>query len=68
MGRKLEKLEDQEFIVTDQCFWEQHPKEDYNPLDPKRAPHAVTLVNKNNGTVVMLESGSIIKIIKAHTN
>lgn len=54
-----------EYIVTDQCFWEQNPPKDYNVLDPKRSPHAVTLVDKSNGSIVLLKSGSIIKVIHA---
>lgn len=61
---KHSPFEDKEYILTDQCFWEANPPEDYNPLDPKRKPHAVTLVDKETGTIAMLNSGSVIKIIK----
>lgn len=53
------------YILTDQCFWEENPPKDYNILDPKRKPHAVTLVDPENGSVVMLKSGSIISVIEA---
>ena len=57
--------QDREYIVTDQCMWEADVPTDYNPFDPKRKPHAISLVDKETGTIVNLESGSIIKIVKA---
>jgi hypothetical protein len=62
---------DTEYLVTDQCFWQQMtPKEqqEYNPYDPKRAPHAITLVDPKNGTLINLPSGSIIKVVKVNTD
>ena len=56
---------DKEYILTDDCFWDSNPPQDYNIFDPKRKPHAVSLVEKDTGTVVMLKSGSIIKVIIA---
>jgi len=53
-----------EYIVTDTCFWEEEAPEGYNPNDKTRSPHYVHLVDKENGTVVALPSGSIIKIVK----
>jgi hypothetical protein len=52
-------------LVTDQCFWEsQNTPDNYNPLDPKRAPHAITLVDVATGTIVLLKSGSVIQVIE----
>lgn len=53
------------YIVTDNCFWDTNPPENYNIYDPKRKPHGIELVDVKTGTVVMLKSGSVIKIIKA---
>jgi hypothetical protein len=63
MHKKLKPHKDKEYIVTDQCFWEQNPPANYNWSDPKRTPHSVTLVDKETGTVVLLQSGSIIKVV-----
>lgn len=60
----LKPLFEKQYMVTDQCFWESEKPENYNPLDPKRAPHAITLVDIETGTIALLESGSIIKVIK----
>lgn len=65
LASKHTPLMEKEYIVTDQCFWEQNPPKDYNPLDPKRTPHSVSLVDKENGSIVLLKSGSIIKVVKA---
>ena len=54
-----------EYIVTDFCFWEENAPQDYNVLDPKRKPHAIQVIDKQNGSVVLLKSGSIIKISQA---
>ena len=52
-----------EFLLTDQCFFEEDGGgKDYNP-DPKRKPHAVTLVDPVSGTIRLLKSGSRIAII-----
>lgn len=61
---KKEPLEDKEYILTDFCFWETNPPEDYNPLDPKRKPHSIQLVDVETGTVALLPSGSIIKVVQ----
>lgn len=62
--KKLKPLEQKEYILTDQCFWETNPPKDYNPLDPKRKPHAITLVDPETGSISILQSGSIIKVVK----
>lgn len=57
-----------EYIVTDQCFWEnlsEAERKKYNPYDLKRAPHSIQLVCPETGTMVNLQSGSIITVIKA---
>lgn len=60
---KHKPLQEKRYMLTDQCFWEQNPPKDYNPLDPKRTPHAVTLVDVDSGSIVILKSGSIIQVI-----
>lgn len=54
---------DKEYLVTDDCFWIKNKPADYNVSDPHRAPHFITLVDMDSGTVVRLKSGSIIKVI-----
>lgn len=66
MEKKWEPQLDREYIITDSCFWETNPPEDYNPHDSERAPHTVQLVDKSNGTVVNLPSGSTIKIVSTN--
>lgn len=68
MINKFIPVPDKEYIVTDQCGWEMLTEDeqcDYNPYDKSRKPHAVQLVDAETGTVVQLESGSIVKIVKA---
>lgn len=62
---KFLPVKDKEYIVTDQCMWECEPHKDYNPYDIKRKPHAIHLVDKETGTIVLLYSGSVVKISKA---
>jgi len=64
LDEQTKVVRNKEYMLTDQCFWEEHPREDYNPLDPKRAPHSVLLVDIKTGSTVQLESGSIIKVVK----
>jgi len=52
-----------QYLVTDSCFWDTNPPQDYNVFDPKRKPHAIELVDTETGTVVLLKSGSIIEVI-----
>lgn len=61
-------VKEKEYMITDQCFWKIHPRKDYNPLDPERSPHSISLVDVATGTLVQLESGSIIKVVKVHHN
>jgi len=57
------KTKPKEFLLTDQCFFEeQGGGKDYNP-DLSRKPHAVTLVDPVTGTIRLLKSGSRIAII-----
>lgn len=65
MTEHLKPRKDKEYLVTDSCFWEETPHEEYNPYDKKRAPHSIELVDVQTGSIVQLNSGSIIKIIKA---
>lgn len=62
---KFLPIHEKEYLITDQCFWETNPPENYNPLDPKRTPHSVTLVDVETGSIALLKSGSIIKVIEA---
>lgn len=64
INAKLRPIKDKKYLLTDQCFWEANPPENYNPLDPKRKPHAITLVDIETGSVVMLQSGSIVKVVE----
>jgi len=57
---------EREYIVTDSCYWETNPPEDYNPHDARRAPHSIQLVDKDSGTIVNLPSGSVIKLVSVH--
>lgn len=66
MAQKWIPQPDREYIITDSCFWETNPPEDYNPHDTKRAPHSVQLVDRVSGTIVNLPSGSVIKILSVH--
>ena len=68
MSNKFTPVEGREYIVTDQCFWEQlsdKERQKYNPYDKKRLPHSVQLICVETGTVVNLLSGSTVKIVKA---
>lgn len=58
----VKKAKEKEYIVTDQCWFEEHGIENYNPYDRTRKPHAVTLVDVETGTIVLLYSGSKVKI------
>lgn len=60
---KVKPLSNREYVLTDQCFWNENAPADYNQLDPNRKPHGITLVDKENGSIVFLESGSTIKVI-----
>jgi hypothetical protein len=62
---KFAPLPEKRYLVTDQCFWMTNKPKNYNPLDPKRAPHSIQLVDVETGTIVNLQSGSIIKVIEA---
>lgn len=65
---KFEPVPNKEYILTDQCYWNQLSEEEkmkYNPYDKTRAPHGIQLVDPENGTIVNLLSGSIIKVIKS---
>jgi hypothetical protein len=64
LADKFTPLAEKTYMVTDQCFWETNKPENYNPLDPKRAPHAITLVDVETGSIVLLKSGSIIQVIE----
>jgi hypothetical protein len=57
---------EREYIVTDSCYWETTPPEDYNPHDTKRAPHSIQLVDQASGTIVNLPSGSVIKVVSVY--
>lgn len=68
MADKFLPIAEKEYLVTDQCFYEEltdEEKKTYNPYDTKRAPHSMQIVDTETGTVVHLAAGSIIKIIKA---
>lgn len=58
-------MPEKEYLVTDQCMWQNEPLPDYNPYDPARKPHSVQLVDPVSGTIVNLKSGSVVKIVKA---
>lgn len=67
MADKFTPIENREYIVTDQCFWENLSPEErmkYNPYDTKRAPHSISLVDAETGTIVNLESGSRVRIVR----
>ena len=61
---KFKPLKEKRYMVTDQCMWESAKMENYNPLDPKRTPHALTLVDMETGSIAFLKSGSIIQVIE----
>jgi hypothetical protein len=63
-SQKHRPLQEKRYLLTDQCFWKQHPPKDYNPLDPNRAPHAIMLVDVETGSVAILKSVSIIQVIE----
>ncbi len=68
MSKSFVPLKEKEYIVTDQCMWQEMTPEEqkaYNPYDTKRAPHTLEIVDKETGTVAYLASGSVIKVIKA---
>lgn len=56
-------MTEKEYIVTDECYWQDEKPEDYNPSDPNRKPHFITIVDLETGSVTKLGSGSRIKII-----
>jgi len=65
---KFDPIDGKDYLVTDSCGWEElkpEEKKKYNPYDGSRSPHAMQLVDQETGTVVHLNSGSIIKIVKA---
>lgn len=64
LANKTKALLGKKYIITDFCFWEENPPQDYNPLDPNRKPHAIQLVDPDNGSVALLKSGSIIQVIE----
>lgn len=64
---KFKPLHKKRYMVTDQCMWETSKLENYNPLDPKRAPHALTLVDVETGSIAFLKSGSIIQVVEPKT-
>lgn len=66
MADKFMPRAEREYIVTDSCFFEVEPPENYNPHDPKRSPHSIQLVDKESGTVVNLPSGSVIKVVSIY--
>jgi hypothetical protein len=45
-------------------MWETAKLQDYNPLDPKRAPRALTLVDMEAESIAFLKSDSIIQVIE----
>jgi len=60
----MKKTPPKEFLLTDQCFFEENGGgENYNP-DLARKPHAVTVVDIVTGTIRLIKSGTIISIIK----
>ena len=61
----ISHLKNKAYVLTDQCFWNTNPSKDYNPLDPNRKPHSVTIVDVETGSIAMLKSGSIIKVLEA---
>ncbi len=62
--QKLQSLEGREFMLTDQCwFQEENNDKDYNP-DDRRKPHMTAAIDLETGTVRMVKSGSIIRIVK----
>jgi len=68
MINKFKPVAEKEYVVTDQCGWERLTEDEqceYNPYDKSRKPHAIQLVDVDTGTVVELESGSIVRIVKA---
>lgn len=57
-------MKNREYIVTDQCFYEENGGgKDYNP-DDRRKPHAISVVDVKTGTIRQIKSGSIITIVK----
>jgi hypothetical protein len=46
---KFKPLAEKRYLVTDQCFWMQHPPKNYNPFDAKRSPHTIQLVDIETG-------------------
>lgn len=61
---KFKPLREKRYMVTDQCMWEASKLKDYNPLDPRRAPHALTIVDIETGSIAFLKSGSIIQVVE----
>ena len=54
---------EREYIVTDECFWQDEKPENYNNTDPNRKPHFITIVDSVTGSITKLGSGSRIQII-----
>lgn len=68
MSNKFDPEKGRQYLLTDQCFWEQftpEEREKYNPYDKKRSPHSIQLVCLETGTIVNLKSGSIITVIES---
>jgi hypothetical protein len=64
---KFTPKKEKEYVVSDQCFWQELTPEEceaYNPYDKKRMPHLIQLMDVETGTIVNLPSGSVIKVIK----
>lgn len=65
-------MEEKEYILTDQCFFKEYENEidqkGYNPYDSSRTPHTTVVCDPDNGTLVHIPCGSIIKIVKMREN
>ncbi len=62
--KTFKPVREKEYLVTDQCLYQENPPLEYNPSDPNRSPHVIQLVDVKTGTIVNLKSGSLIKIIE----
>lgn len=61
---KKKSLNGRTFMLTDQCFYQEDNNEkDYNP-DNRRKPHAISVVDIDTGTIRLIKSGSMIKVVK----
>lgn len=61
---KKKSLTGRTFMLTDQCFYQEANNEnDYNP-DDRRKPHAISVVDVETGTIRLIKSGSLIKVVK----